>query len=313
MSEFNFAPAPWVPFQDKAVLDTLRVMTREQLEAHPNPDFQIKVDVNPGAIGLMDMYNRIAESDRLNKKVVMVCGNPCPDAYTPVARLINLRRINCRNVFCFTMDEWADDMGNIAPTDYKSGFTYSFLKYFYGMIDPELRMPESNIFYPTTKNINEYSKMLTEVGEGGADVIYSGPGWAAHIAFIDPCPELMPENISIDEYIKQPAKVVTLHPLTIMQNSCHGVFGCSGDVANVPPKAATIGPLDVMNAKDIIEVHNLVTMGTFSSWQRMTSRLILHGPVTPWVPGTILQLRKTAVYVSESLAAPIEVMEMVGY
>lgn len=313
MSDFKFAPAPWVPYKDTQLLDELRAMTPEQLVRHSNPDFRIEIDINPGAIGMMDMYQRIVDSDLNNRKVVMVCGNPNPGDYMPVARLINLRRINCRNVFCFTMDEWADDQGNIAPTDYKSGFTYSFMKYFYGMIDPELRMPESNIFYPTNENIDDYSKLLTECGEGGADVVYSGPGWAAHVAFIDPCPEFMPENISIEDYCKQPAKVVTLHPLTIMQNSLHGVFGCSGDIANVPPKAATIGPLDVMNAKDIIEVHSLVTMGTFSSWQRMTSRLICHGPVTPLVPGSILQLRKTAVYLSEDIAAPIEVMEKVGY
>ena len=117
----------------------------------------------------------------------------------------------------------------------------------------------------------------------------------------------------IEEWLNQPAKLVTLHPMTILQNSLNGTFGQSGDIANVPPKAATIGPIDVMRAKERIEVHALATNGTFSSWQRMTSRLVTHGPVTPYVPSSMLQTKKTQVYISEELAAPFECWEKVGY
>ncbi len=98
-----------------------------------------------------------------------------------------------------------------------------------------------------------------------------------------------------------------------MQNSLHGCFGQSGDIANVPPKAATIGPLDVMRAKERIEVHALLTNCTFSSWQRMTSRLVTHGPVTPYVPSSMLQTKKTQVYIIDEIAAPFECWEKVGY
>ena len=108
-------------------------------------------------------------------------------------------------------------------------------------------------------------------------------------------------------------KTVKLHPLTVAQNSLHGVFGQSGYIQAVPPCAATIGPVDVKNARERIEVHALMTNGTFSSWQRMTSRLVLHGPVTPEVPSSMLQLMKTQVLVSDELAAPFECWEKVGY
>ena len=108
-------------------------------------------------------------------------------------------------------------------------------------------------------------------------------------------------------------RFVTLHPMTIMQNSLNGTFGQSGDIANVPPKAATIGPLDVMRAKERIEVHALATCGTFSSWQRMISRLCTHGPITPYLPSTMLQTKKTRVYISDELAALFECREKVGY
>lgn len=322
MDQFKFKPAPWVPFQDNDVLDKLRPMTAEQIAKHPNPNFRIHVGLNICNVELMDMFYRIKESDEKNKKFVFICGNPNPGTYIPLVEAINYHRVNCRNVFPFTMDEWADDQDNIAPITYRSGFTYSFLKYFYNLIDPELRMPIENIGYPTTQNIANYSDMIDEAGDGGADVIYSGPGWAGHIAFIDPCPELIPgykdggtyEIKSLDDpYYQQKAQILTLHPLTIMQNSLHGVFGQSGDIANVPPKAATIGPRDVLHAKIRQEYHGLTTCGTFSSWQRMTSRMITHGPVTPYVPGSIYQLMDCDVFVDNAIAQPIECMEIVGY
>jgi 6-phosphogluconolactonase/glucosamine-6-phosphate isomerase/deaminase len=265
-----------------------------------------------GGIWISDMFTRIKESDDLDKKVVMIVPNPCPAVYMTVAEIINRFRVNCRNVYTFNMDEWADQDGNVAPESYEAGFNHSFINYFYGKIDPELRMKRENCCAPTTKNIGDYSKMIAECGSGGADICYSGPGWAGHIAFIDPdTPEFACE--SLDEFLKMEARIVTLHPLTIAQNSLHGVFGCSGDIANVPPRAATIGPADVVNSRNRLEMHDLSTMGTFSSWQRMTSRLVLHGPVTPKVPSSILQLMPTSVYISEEIAKEFGCWELVGY
>jgi hypothetical protein len=72
----------------------------------------------------------------------------------------------------------------------------------------------------------------------------------------------------------------------------HGVFRQSGDIANVPPKATTIGPGDVARSRVRIELHSLQTMATFVSWQGMTSRLII-GPVSPYVPSAIFQILDT--------------------
>jgi hypothetical protein len=47
-------------------------------------------------------------------------------------------------------------------------------------------------------------------------------------------------------------------------------------------------------------------MGTFSTWQRMTSRLACHGPVTPQVPTSLHQLLKTDFIFSETAAADVE-------
>jgi len=312
-SDWAFMPAEFVPFKDREVCERLRKMSGKELERHENPDFQIKVMMNPHPVLIGTLFTRIKESDEQDKKLTLILGNPEPDTYIPLAQLINYHRVSCRNVHVFAMDEWADEEGNIAPETYQAGFAHSMLKYLWGQIDEGLRMPLSQMHYPTNDNINRYSEMISECGRGGADLCSSSPGWSGHMAFIDPVDEFCQPGMSMEEYLSQPAMVVTLHPLTVAQNSLHGVFGQSGYIASVPPKAATIGPVDVKNARERIEVHALLTNNTFSSWQRMTSRLVLHGPVTPLVPSSMLQLMKTQVYVSDEIAAPFDSWEKVGY
>ena len=93
----------------------------------------------------------------------------------------------------------------------------------------------------------------------------------------------------------------------------------------LPPRAEHIADLhtgagdgegrqaDDTDAKERIEMHSISTYGTYSSWQRMISRLVLHGPVTPLVPSSILQQWPTKVYVSETIAAPFGCDEIGGY
>ncbi len=312
MSKFSPTPAPWIPFTDREVLERVRNIKREDMEKHPNPDFKIKIVPDFGSIFVGDIVMRMKHSDDFDEPCVLIIPNPSPAAYMQVAELVNRFGINCRNVFIFSMDEWADDEGNIAPITYRAGFSYSFLKYFVMKIDEKLRMPMENVFYPTNENAASYTDLIEELGDGGATACYSGPGWAGHVGFVDPnTPEFATD--SVEEFINMGSRIVTLHPLTIAQNSLHGCFGQSGDLAAVPPRAFTIGPRDVKNAKNRLEMHGITTSGSFSAWQRLISRLVLYGPVTPKVPSSVLQLWKTSVYVSELIAAPIELNELAGY
>ena len=320
-TSFAFTPADYVPFKDREICEKLRKISGTDLEKHQDwqhPDFKVKVMMNPHPVLIATLFSRIKEASEKGKKITLILGNPEPDTYIPLAQLINYFKVDCKNVHIFAMDEWADENGNIAPETYKAGFAHSMLKYLVFQIDEKLRMPLENVHYPTTKNIDSYSDMITDCGEGGADICSSSPGWTGHMAFIDPVKEFIPSqnadgSYNIDEWLNMKARIVGLHPLTVAQNSLHGVFGQSGYIADVPPKAATIGPIDVKNARERIEVHALLTNGTFSSWQRMTSRLVLQGPVTPLVPSSMLQLMNTQVYVSDELAAPFDCWEKVGY
>jgi len=310
-NDFSFQPADFVPFKDQEALKKARSVHGKDLEKYSNDHMSIKVTMNPHPIVVGDIFSRIKYSDDHDVRQVLILGNPEPETYIPVAELINYHRVNCRNLFICAMDEWADQDGNIAPQSYSASFVRSMLSHFVYRIDESLRMPLEQVLYPTNENIADYSKLISEAGNGGADVCYSSPGWAGHIAFVDPSPEFLTDDI--DSYLQQDARIITLHPLTVCQNSLHGVFGQSGDIANVPPKAATIGPADVARSRERIEIHALQTMGTFVSWQRMISRLIILGPVTPLIPSSIFQVLDTQIFISEEIAAPFACWETVGY
>ncbi len=310
MSEFSFAPHDMVPFKDKEALERVRNIKRADIEKHPNPDFNIRVVPNaelPTTI-MADRFYRIHSAMTEGRELALILGNPNP-GYVNLAAMINRFKLNCSKLWLFAMDEWADDAGNIAPESYPQSFRRAMLEYFYYKIDEKLRPPISQIISPDNKNISGYSRMLAD--RGGADACHSGSGWAGHIAFIDP--NVPQWSRDLEEFKQQGAQVVDLHPLTIAQNSLHGCFGFSGDIANVPPKAATIGPADVLGAKYRMDCNSLSTMGTFSSWQRFITRLIAHGPVTPQVPASILQTVPTDFYISESAAADIEPHWYAGY
>jgi len=305
MSKFNydFAPHSFVPFKDRKVLEYCRNIKREDMEKHSNPDFKIKIVADPASILVADMFTRIKVSDEQDQKLVMILPNPWPSAYSNVAELCNVYGVSTRNLHTFNMDDWADDLGNVAPINYKAGLGYAFKRTFFDKLEGISRMPEENMHYVTTENVNDYSKMIEDIGEGGADICYSATGWPGHTAFIDPDTTEFAAN-SLDEFLELGSRIVTQHPLTIAENSLFEIFGCSGDVAAVPPRAATIGPRDIKNARDHLELHSLTEMGGITSWQRMISRLTLYAPVNMQIPSTIHQLFKARVYVSEAIAQP---------
>ena len=207
------------------------------------------------------------------------------------------------------LDEYADQDGRIAPESWEWGFGHAMLQFFWAELDPALRPPKKQFTIYTNRNIKDYGRMIADLG--GADVCYSGPGWTGHLAFIEPdAPEF---DLPLKEWKKCGPRVCTLSPFTLAQNSLHGCFGYSGDLCAVPPKAATIGPAEVIGAKNRLDFHSITVHGTTTSWQRLTTRLCLHGPVTPRIPASILQTLRTDVYVSETSAMDIAPTWDVGY
>ena len=311
MTDFIYSPSHHVPFRDQEALERCRKIKREEMEKHSNADFKIRVvkDDDVDFIWVTDMLYRIKAAADAGRRVVLVLPNPCP-VYRHVARLINKLKIDCHHLYAFAMDEYANENGVIAPETWPQGFVHAMKHYFFNQIDPDLRPLEKQFVGPTNRNLPDYGKMIADMG--GADACYTGPGWTGHLAFIEPdAPEFA--AASLEEWKKMGPRIVTLSPFTLAQNSLHGSFGMSGDIALVPPKAFTIGPAEVIGAKYRMDIHSITVHGTQTSWQRLMTRLVTHGPVTPLLPTSIHQLLKTDCYISESAARNIEVDWDKGY
>lgn len=309
-AEFTYEPSPHVPFRDKAVLERMREIGPEDFESHPNPNLNVRVMTaeQVGEAFVSDLYGRIKEAGETGEKLVMIIPQPWP-FYATIAEWINRDRIDCRNLYTFNMDEYADQDGNIAPESWPYGFTHALKKYFYSNLDPAVRPPEDQMIGLTNENLADYGKMLSDLG--GADICYMGPGWTGHVAFTEPDAPEIPDEL--EAFKRWGPGIVTLSPFTLAQNSLHGSFGAAGDIAAVPPRAATIGPAQVLEAKHRIGLYSIGVHGTTTSWQKLVARLSMFGPVTPKVPDSIVQLAPTDCLVSDLIAAKIEVDWDKGY
>ncbi len=302
--EFPFKPASWLPSKDVEMLKKVRSIKREDMEYTNENGYSVRIVLDPTLILVQDIFHRFYLSDVMDKKFVAIFPNQWPAAYGAVAEMINKFNVNCRNVHAFAMDEWADENGNVAPLTFGAGLGYSFLNHFYYKIREDLRPPIEQWHVFTNDHVENdvYSKIIEDVGEGGADVVYSATGWPGHTAFIDPgVPEFQAD--SLEEFIQLGSRLTTFSPLSTCENSLFAPMGASGDVWAVPPKAVTIGPRDIVNARERVEVHNFVGP-TGESWQRMISRIQLYGPITMECPASIMRLGKGTCYVSEAIAKP---------
>jgi len=263
----------------------VRAIGRADITKHPNPDFKIEVIEDRSQFYgtfAVDIVKRIKNAADTGRKVVMILPvGPMPQ-YDIAARIINEMKISCHRLVTYNMDEYADQDGNTAPPDWPGSFQTAMMEKFFLKIAPDLRPKPENIHFPTKDLINVYGKMIED--EGGADACYGGIGWCGHIAFWEA--DLGHEfGDDLEAYKQAGPRCVELTPMTIMQNALHS-FG--GDWSWVPPKANTIGPKEIVSAKDRSFWLD-GDLGGGVSWQRFIGRLCAHGPVNTLVPGSLLQ------------------------
>ncbi len=187
MEEFKHDLAKFLPFRDREVCERVRAIKKEDICKHSNPDFKIRVIEDDDQFNfeyVLDIFSRIEKASDEERRLVLILPQPCPKIYRRVAYLINRFRVSCKNLYVFNMDEKADENGNTCPGNWADSFAYHLKADFYYRIDDNLRPPEDQVNFPTDKNINDYGKMIEDVG--GADVCYGGIGWSGHIAYWEP-------------------------------------------------------------------------------------------------------------------------------
>lgn len=297
-----FKPAPWTPFADQGVLDKVMRMDlrAKQGKNFENPDFELKCVYDPRNYFAIDLFQRIRLSDVKDSKLVAVLPSPENAVYISVAESINKFRVSCRNVEVFFFDEYTNKKGEVAPWQSPHSRSGQWMKHFYRRLDPRLAMPLSQVHFWTKENAARYSGLIDEAG--GADVIYSELSWTG-IRSIDA--ESFPAE-SREEWLQMGSRIVTPMMEQLCMDSLRGMFGCSGDISNVPPCSATIGPRDLAKARCSLSFNFLSSCDGARSLQHPNLLLAMFGPLSPRNPGSLLRLLPGACYVSAQAASPTD-------
>ncbi|MDX1637629.1 MAG: hypothetical protein R3281_06655 [Balneolaceae bacterium] len=178
---------------------------------------------------------------------VGICGPIGPTEQLPlVARLVNELEINLRHAHFWAMDEWVAD-GKAVGTDHPLSFKRANMDLCFNRIDPNLRMPDKNLHFPTTD-----TEAFAQSWEGvRCAVMQGGQGEIKHWAFNDPLKRegaYREEPPPPEEYRKLGTRVVELHPSTITQNAR---TSGGGVVTGVPTEAVTVGPVETWQAEKV--------------------------------------------------------------
>jgi len=177
-----------------------------------------------------------------------LCGPIGPTEQLPlVARIVNALEIDVREAHFWGMDEWVQG-GKPVPTSHPLSFAKADRELCFDRINKKLRMPDSHLHFPKAATLADYSGKFDQAR---CLVMQGGQGEVKHWAFNDP-PKREGAYTSAppppEEYLKQGARVVDLHPMTIIQNAR---TSGGGKVSDVPTQALTVGPAETWKSERV--------------------------------------------------------------
>jgi glucosamine-6-phosphate deaminase len=251
----------------------------DKLEGHPNLKIPFRLVNDSGAMGkimaeeLVDLIDLNNREDR-ETRAIIPCGPSC--WYKPFTDLVNRRKVSLSGLVVFHMDDCLDWQGKILPKNHPYNFRSVMERDFYGPIQGELAVAESNRVWLRPDNMDE---VLERLGAAPLDITYGGWGQDGHIAYNqarrDPFSQLSIEELRNASIRVQMNNIDTI--LTLAQRS----FGVAYQF--VPPMSVTLGVKECVSAK---KVRLFSDTGT---WKQTALRVALFGSLTPEYPITLLQ------------------------
>jgi glucosamine-6-phosphate deaminase len=213
---------------------------------------------------------------------VGICGPIGPTEQLPlVARIINELGINIRSAHFWGMDEWLIGERE-APATHPMSFEKADRDLCFSRIRPDLVMPHSHLHFPkadTQPYRNSWEGVRCAVMQGGQ-------GEIKHWAFNDPPRRegaYKDHPPSPEEYRRLHTRVVDLHPVTLVQNAR---TSGGGNLAGVPHRAITVGPIETWKAEKVSIWHAGTHDNPFG--QRLTAFMISKGLPDTAVPMSLL-------------------------
>lgn len=198
-----------------------------------------------------------------------------------LARRCGAEGQSLRDLVLINMDEYLTlDGRDWIPTSDPLSFRRHMGAHFYDLLHPDLAPPLDQRLFPDPRDPEGVPRAIA--GTGGVDVCFGGIGVTGHVAFNDP-PE-PGEAISLEEFRTLPTRVVRLSRETRLINS---VTAARGNLDRIPKLAVTVGMKEILESRKVRIYMN-------REWQCAIVRKVLHGPVTPAVPASLLQAHPDA-------------------
>jgi glucosamine-6-phosphate deaminase len=166
----------------------------------------------------------------------------------------------------------------------------------FNRLDADIRIPESNIFFPSPYRIDEISGQIESVG--GIDCCFGGIGLHGHVAFNEP-PLSRWHRISVGELRNSLTRIVAVGDDTMVTQSIHAA---GGSFTAIPPMGVTLG------MKDILASRKIRLYCAAGERHRSVFRVSVAGPVTVDYPSTLVQGHPDAEVMTDAVTAePIEI------
>ena len=245
----KLAPGWWdYTTLDSEILNDAAALTAKDLEQLSRPGFKVCIYDTVEEFYTAEALEYIeAWQQATPDNPTGVCGPIGPTEHLPlVARIVNAIGLNLRDAHFWGMDEWVEN-GKIVSTDHPLSFSKCDREMCFDRIKPELRMPAENMHFPAgdlaafTRSFDEVKCLLMQGGQGEIK----------HWAFNDPVRRegaYADAPPSPEEYRKLATRLVDLHPVTVIQNAR---TSGGGNVALVPTRASTVGPVETWKSAKV--------------------------------------------------------------
>jgi glucosamine-6-phosphate deaminase len=244
----------------------------------------VKVRVKGGSRSLARdlaraMLGEIREGERNGRGATLIVPVGPVDQFPILARMINSKRLSCRNTVFINMDEYLTNADRWIDCDDILSFRGYMKRAFYDLLDPALAPPARHRVFPDPRDPAAIGELIAS--RGGVDACFGGIGINGHLAFNEP-PE-PGEGMTVARLAALPTRVLTLSRETRTINA----VTAGGEVRRIPMRAITVGMREILAARRVRIYCN-------RPWQSGVIRRALHGPLTADCPASLLRTHSDA-------------------
>ena len=251
MRNISKVAADWWDYTtlDEKILQDAARLTVNDLRQLSRPGFIVKFYDTLEAFYLAEALEYVtAWQQATDSEPAGICGPIGPTEQLPlVAQIVNDLEIDVRNGHFWAMDEWYLNDREV-PITHPLSFAKADLELCFNYINKKFRMPDDHLHFLRKDNMAAYTKSYNEIR---CVIMQGGQGEVKHWAFNDPVKRVGPYQDNPpapQEYRKLSARIVDLHPMTIIQNAR---TSGGGVVSNVPSQAISVGPVETWKAEKV--------------------------------------------------------------